>query len=343
MAFVFNELLCKYGHEVRVWGPSEEFPNLHLLTPLRRLIFHLRDLLPNRHTAEEIIAWKPDVLLTHNLTGCGFGTPRCVKEAGVRWVHVLHDVQLFEPSGQILFGEGYALARNLWRGTWSQFRRAAMGEPDAVVSPTSWLLREHERRGFFSSAAKEVIPNPLDVSLGLDTSFVRDPRQVLYVGRLDSDKGIDILLGAWERVRRTASKLVLVGDGGALAEIRSRRDANIEARGFLPPEKTFQAMLESGVVAVPSLVMENQPTVILEALAFSCRVVASDLGGIRETLDTAGWLVEPGSADSLALGIKAALSEPDDKERARNRDKVLNHHNSEESVLRLIGLFKSNL
>ena len=114
IAFLYNELLRSHDHEIRVWGPREEFYGLAKMSPVLRLLFHVRDLGADQKTAQEIEAWKPDVLLTHNLTGCGFGTPSLIASKQIRWVHVLHDVQLIEPSGQIVFGESLAPIRSVF-------------------------------------------------------------------------------------------------------------------------------------------------------------------------------------------------------------------------------------
>ncbi|MFH1620580.1 MAG: glycosyltransferase family 4 protein [Patescibacteria group bacterium] len=343
IAYVYNQLLERHGYEVRVWNCGLKFGRWRSKKQFWRFLNHLLDLLPSKKTAEEIISWKPDVLLSHNLTGCGFGTPRLVQFEGVRWVHFLHDVQLFEPSGKIIFGESLKFFRHLWRMIWSLLRRRALGRPDAVVSPTNWLLNEHAKHKFFMDTISEVIPNPLCVDAVMDVNLIRDPKQVLFVGRLDYDKGLGILLDAWALVKNSAGKLVILGNGEMRQDIEKLKDPLIEMRGSVTSQEVFKAMLQSGVVVVPSLVMENQPTVILEALVFSCRVVAAEVGGVKETLDSAGYLVNPGSVNALAQGLKAALTDPDDKERARNRGDVLDHHDPEGSVLRLIGLFKSNL
>jgi glycosyltransferase involved in cell wall biosynthesis len=67
---------------------------------------------------------------------------------------------------------------------------------------------------------------------------------------------------------------------------------------------------------VPSRVQENQPTVILEALAAGSRVIASNVGGVGETLGQAGWLIPPGSPDALVSGVRSALASQEDKARS---------------------------
>lgn len=340
IAAIYNDRFAAHGHDVRVWGPGATFARLAAMRPAARFAFHLFDLRPDPKTVRDVVDWNPDALLTHNLTGCGFGTPRDIRCAGVRWVHVLHDVQLFEPSGRMMRdGDPFRYA---WRRTWALLRRRAMGNPDAVVSPTEWLLRMHESHGLFRDVPREVVPNPLSLEDVSVASLSRDPKQVLFVGRLDPDKGIDVLLSAWPRIKHLASRLVLIGDGLRLRDLRAVRDDSIDVRGPAAAPEVFRAMLESGVVAVPSLVHENQPTVILEALAACARVVATTVGGIPETLGNAGWLVEPGSAAALADGLRAALTEPDRKDRASEREDILRRHDPDAVSGRLMGLLASN-
>jgi glycosyltransferase involved in cell wall biosynthesis len=105
----------------------------------------------------------------------------------------------------------------------------------------------------------------------------------------------------------------------------------------------MQALRSCGVCAVPSLVMENQPTVILEALASGCRVVATDVGGVAETLGEAGWLVRPGSVDDLVQALLQAMEPGERPELERARREILALHEPEACVSRLEGLLKSNL
>ncbi len=304
IAFEYTNILKGMGHEVKVWVPSEGFSRLGTMTPLARLFFHFRDLGPWKEIVKEITEWKPEVLLTHNLTGCGFRTPRWIRATGVRWIHVLHDVQLFEPSGQIVFGESFRAARRVWRAVWGWLRKRNLGQPDIVISPTKWLLEQHEAHGFFKKSKKVVVPNPVEVNVVSDAG--RKNGQILFVGRLDRDKGIDLLLEAWPKMKSFADKLVVVG-GGLRLEDFQKQFPEIEFKGQLAPEEVQSIMAQSGVMIVPSLVMENQPTVILEGLACGCRVVASDVGGVKETLGEAGQIFKPGSVDDLVRAVREAI------------------------------------
>jgi len=108
----------------------------------------------------------------------------------------------------------------------------------------------------------------------------------------------------------------------------------------------LELMRSHAVLAVPSLLVENQPTVILEGLASGCNVVASDVGGIPETLDGAGLVVKAGDTEALASSLKLAIDVTDvvaRDEREKNREKILSRHRVDVVVADLEAVLKSNL
>ena len=339
IASMYSDALIRHGHEVRTWGPNETFHQLAKMSSLGRLFFHLGDLRAHQDVVSQILEWHPNALLTHNLTGCGFATPKLIRRRGIRWVHMLHDVQLFEPSGQIIEGESMPLFHWLWRKKWSMLRRIAMGEPNEVVSPTKWLLEAHHAFGWFRKTQTVVIPNPIEQKKNIN-EINRDAKQIIFVGRVDWDKGIDLLIEAWLKVRDTASRLVIVGDGAWLSRIRALKDSKIEVCGRQTSAEVARHLSASGILVVPSRVHENQPTVILEGLAAGCRIIATNVGGVKETLDGEGDVVEPNSVSALVTSINEAL---DDKSSQTNAVRVLAAHDPDLCVSALTGALRSNL
>lgn len=267
------DVLRGAGHEVRIWCP----PITWFSSPApMRLIRHLADLFPSNRIVRDITAWNPDVLLTHNLTGCGFGTASVLQRNGIRWMHVLHDVQLFEPSGRLV-----ALVVTRWQMMWSFLRRRFFGGPDLVVSPTRWLLEQHKRRGFFSETAVEILPNPAP-----EAQFVlrmpQEPMQLLLIGA-SREKGADF---ATQLVNKLPFDAVLHLIGAGIP----RDDGRIIFHGGKEPSEILEMMKQADALLVPSTIAENQPTVILEAASVGLPVVAADIGGIAETLDGSGLL-----------------------------------------------------
>ncbi|MCC7357376.1 glycosyltransferase [Candidatus Uhrbacteria bacterium] len=292
------------GHEVRTWGPKPWFVHRASLPVLYRLFEHIRDLAAWKETGKEIKDWKPDILLTHNLTGCGFGTPKGVQASGIPWIHIIHDVQLVEPSGQIAFQETKYFFKLAWRYFWSELRKFVFGTPNIVISPTRWLVDFYKNWGWFKKSSIRIIPNPAPECKPVET---HQPGTILYVGRLESDKGFDDILKAWLNITSSDAKLICIGQGSLQKKAESMHDTRIKFLGQLSSDQVLEVMTQIAVVVVPSKIIENQPTVILEALASGCEVVASNLGGIPETLNGQGYLFSPGDIQELARILNEVL------------------------------------
>lgn len=337
IAKMYADALKDRGHDVVVEVCPPPFEGM---SALRRLVFHLQDRGSRNDLVKKMIAAKPDVLLTHNLTGCGISTPRTIQRHGIRWVHVLHDVQLIEPSGRIVVGESFGIFRAIWRAAWSTLRRVAIGRPDTVVSPTEWLLEYHRRRGFFVTVNGRIIPNPMtDIEHIVDDG----PREgILFVGRLDLEKGVQVLVDAWHALADARPTLHLVGSGSGEAEYRAMNDPKLVVHGQRPNAETRALMRTIAVLVVPSLLIENQPTVILEGLAAGCRVIASDVGGIPETLGDAGRIVPAGNVAALTIALSTELSTVATHDQSATNS-ILSAHRLDVAAAALEGVLKSNL
>lgn len=178
----------------------------------------------------------------------------------------------------------------------------AIGVADYVIS--SWNVKTPS------------IPNPYDESCFYTASGERDI-DILYVGRLQTDKGIFVLLDAIKRLtesgERKISKVAFVGKGvqpeDILQEATSIAGVEVLLPGMLPPQKVADWMRRSKVLAFPTTPawLEASPLTPLEALACGCRIVASDIGGTRENIGPRGILVKAGDAANLSDGLAIAL------------------------------------
>jgi len=314
------------NQQVKTFKPQTSIPFSALAksNPLSRLVFHIEDIGPNAELVEDIRSFKPNVLLTHNLTGCGWGTADILRKTGIRWVHILHDVQMAEPSGQILSQETFPKLRLLWRKYWSKKRSKAFGTPDVVVSPSGWLLSFHKQFNLFQNSQTVVIPNPLPAENSEpSTAGTNTPgsdsglqRTILYVGRVSKDKGVDMLIQAWKELKSLFEsesspfdlQLKIIGTGAYLNDIKNLNDPTILCMGALEHAELAKHYASASLFVFPSLLMENQPTVLLEAMSAGVNIVASDVGGVGETLGGYGALVPPGNPSQLARGIYQELT-----------------------------------
>jgi glycosyltransferase involved in cell wall biosynthesis len=279
------------GHEVRVW---HEQPKWFAYPAITRLFFHLKDIFSRRALVSEVTEHRPDLIITHNMTGLGFGTAWSIREqTGAAWIHVLHDVQLFEPSGTI----AEAAKNSLWQRFWTVARQKTFGRPDLVISPTSWLIDAHHKHGWFAGVPHEILPNP-----GLPEQFALRhpgvPFRLLFAGGVSKAKGFELVKRMRSRLGNEY-EIHIVGDTSS-----SGTGNGLIYHGRLSRDEVMEQMKEADLLLVPSQIVENQPTVILEAASLGLPVVASDIGGVRETIGKAGVSCSPNSLEEWLVAIQ---------------------------------------
>jgi glycosyltransferase involved in cell wall biosynthesis len=143
------------------------------------------------------------------------------------------------------------------------------------------------------------------------------PFRLLFVGFLRYEKGIDVLLQAFDRLVEAipSAQLQIVGGCDALfhnvsenirreVELRQRK-STVELLGDIPfGPQLFQCFADADVLALPSR-SEGTPRVLVEARAFGCPVVATSVGGIPESVEheVDGLLVPVDDPAALAEAV----------------------------------------
>jgi teichuronic acid biosynthesis glycosyltransferase TuaC len=166
-----------------------------------------------------------------------------------------------------------------------------------------------------------VVPNgvdrelftPQDRNLARRALGVPEPGALLlFVGRLEREKGVRELLDAFVRVRfvRPDVRLALVGDGPMLGQIDVARvfGGAVMTPGKRPPREVSTWLAACDALVLPSW-HEGTPNAVLEALASGRPVVASYVGGIPEVVrdSRVGRLVPPRDAVLLADALLEVL------------------------------------
>jgi len=168
-----------------------------------------------------------------------------------------------------------------------------------------------------------------DIPIGVNTKLFqpadgveKKSLQILYVGRIHTTKGVDVLFRALSLLVKRYSDIHLVIVGGSLGfnnyqrqeeEMRTlatslKIDRNIEFVGMQPPEKVMKYMQQSALLVLPSR-RETFGAVLIEAIACGIPVVATKCGGPEDFInDRVGVLVEKESPEALADGIESVLT-----------------------------------
>jgi glycosyltransferase involved in cell wall biosynthesis len=280
-----------------------------------RLAWLLRDLFnfaAARQLAAVLDEFKPDVVHTHNLIGLGMQLPRLLRRRGLRHVHTAHDVQLVDSTGQIMLSPAPSTALRAARWLHAKLFGAVFGSPDMVLFPSAFLRKFYKSYGLFPRSRCFVVPNPAPAAATAERT--RPERMTfLFVGQLEAHKGVRLLLEAWRAAGLTGATLEIVGDGALRGEVEATAAANhsIVYRGRLANEVVQAAWARVTFAVVPSLVLENSPTVIIEALAAGTPVIAMNQGGIPELVKAGetGWLVPvDGGAEAWSEALQRAAS-----------------------------------
>lgn len=137
-----------------------------------------------------------------------------------------------------------------------------------------------------------------------------------YLGRLSHEKGVDVLIRAWEHVPGDAH-LHIAGDGPMRAQLEQLAGELVPGRvtfhGVLDTTKAHALVRDVAVVVAPSRWHENQPLAVLEAFASARPVVTTRMGGLPEIVDEGvdGALVAAGDVTALADAIAGLVTDPE--------------------------------
>lgn len=145
-------------------------------------------------------------------------------------------------------------------------------------------------------------------------------RRLLFVGRLEAVKGVDVLLRAFARTRRTHpdAELVIIGDGECRGDLEQLADdlgttGAVSFCGWTGQADVRSALADSTALVIPSVWPENLPTVALEAMGVGRAIVASRVGGMPELVaeGRTGLLTKPYDVGDLAHALDTLLDDPD--------------------------------
>jgi glycosyltransferase involved in cell wall biosynthesis len=334
-----TRLLSRAGHQVTIFAPGdtprdERLPDgTHLITivphtsttvpALYRTLSHWPAL--SYEFAEAVIDYlkrgsdRPDVIEVQEFGALGYFLlqRRLVEDTPLRDIPIL--VHLHSPHAENLRVNHAARYRfpDYWVG---QMERFCLNAADALLSPSHYLKDRLLAQGYTNQPI-DVIPYP-----GCDPSIVGDsiseptPGDLVYLGRLETRKGVLPLVKACATLWQAgiAFRLTLIGDDTASTDhsptissiIREKyrrfiEDGRLVLTGALPHEEALARLRSAWAVLVPSL-YENYPYTCLEAMQAGKVVIASTAGGQAEMIGQEGYLFDwtaPGSCERTLQSV----------------------------------------
>lgn len=194
--------------------------------------------------------------------------------------------------------------------TWIPFDGAA-GRVKRWVLSRATNLAASDALAASLPVACEVVPNPYaDDRFHGAAAGVRD-RQLVFVGRLVSDKGVDVLVRALGLLARRGRRvgLSVVGEGPEMPALEALAlelgvADRIDFMGRRTGDELAQILRRHQVMVVPSVWQEPFGVVCLEAMACGCVPVAARSGGLPDAVGRAGVVVERADPRALAHALE---------------------------------------
>jgi phosphatidylinositol alpha-mannosyltransferase len=163
----------------------------------------------------------------------------------------------------------------------------------------------------YGSGACEIIPNGITIPERAEPGGRRNA--VVYIGRNDPRKGLEVLLRAWPEVRRsTGARLRLIGaEPSSVRMLMTRKklsDEGVDLLGVVVGAPLTAELRAAKALAAPSLGRESFGMALVRAFACATPVVASNIPGYAGVMSPdVGTLVPPGDPAALAGALVALL------------------------------------
>ena len=145
-----------------------------------------------------------------------------------------------------------------------------------------------------------VVPNGIDVA-SLQVDVERNPRRVVFLGRDEPRKGLDVLLEAWPSVLEEVPRAELVVMGAA------RDVPDIQWMGLVDDDVKTEMLNSSAIYVAPNTGGESFGIVLPEAMAAGAAVIASDLDAFTDVGGDAAQYFKNGDSESLSSEIVRLL------------------------------------
>jgi glycosyltransferase involved in cell wall biosynthesis len=254
-------------------------------------------------TLRHVWSWQPDVIHAHFAMPTGLLAWAVHLLTRVPYVLTAHlgDVPGGVPEQtDRLFRWIGPIARAVWR-------RAA------AVTAVSTFVQQLAERAYSRPVVR--ILNGIDLADALPAppNAVRPERHLVFVGRFNPQKNLLLLLDALEKLAARNWRATIIGDGPdrAAAEQRIARydlGERVRLTGWLPAAEVHAILRGADILCMPSL-SEGLPVAGIEALKHALAIVASDIPGVRDLVDTGvnGYCVPVNDTAALACKLQWLL------------------------------------
>jgi len=255
--------------------------------------------------------------------------------ARVRWCDVCFHNNISLPRAWPLLyvRRPWVVAHHVWiprTGIAARLKRRALRHATGIA--VSHAVGQH------LSTPAHVIPNPYDDATFRELPHIERVRDLVFLGRLVSDKGAELLLAALARLRSRGltPTATIIGTGPEEAALRSHAAAlglehQVAFAGMRRGEELVEMLNAHRVMVIPSLWQEPFGIVALEGMACGCVPLGSAGGGLQEAIGECGETFPNGGIDALSDVLEGLLRHPERQAalRSRAREHLRRHTRSQ--------------
>ncbi len=265
-------------------------------------------------------------------------------------------IHVHEPMTPALCVSALAHTRSPVVGTWHA--TGELGWMKAGMPAWGMLMKRIDYRIAVSEVARasaarylpgpfEIIPNGITLPPHADPGGREDI--VVFIGRHDPRKGLEVLLRAWPEVRRrTGAKLLVIGaDPRAVRLLMSRQkfsDDGIELMGVMVGDPLTNELAKAKLLCAPSLGGESFGMVLARSFGCATPVVASDIPGYDQVMaPEVGLTVPPGDSAKLGQALIELLEDEPRRQRLGEgaRERALERYGWAKIAERLAEIYES--
>jgi glycosyltransferase involved in cell wall biosynthesis len=351
-------LLTAHGHSIKLFSRHND--ELAQMPKMRAAVQTLWSGKSSQAFEELLQSFKPDVVHVHNTFPLISPSIYWVAyRLGVPVVQSLHNFRLLCP--QAMFLRDFKVCEDClgkipWRGAVRGCYRGSKLQSTLLASMVTFhravgtwenkvtryiALNEFCRNKFIEGGvpAHRIMIKPNFVDFEDPPERVRDG--FLFVGRLSAEKGLDVLVGAAQRLENVNFRVAGVGPKASLL----KDVKGIKELGGLSMEEIKFEMSQATALILPSICYESFPRTLVEAFGCSLPVIASRVGALASlvTEGKTGLLFEPSSVTDLASKILWARQHPGEMAQMGRNARALyeTEFTAERNYQQLIAVYQS--
>jgi glycosyltransferase involved in cell wall biosynthesis len=337
---------AQLGHEITVFTVGhKKFPKTISVNGYRVKCFPIYFTICGNSFAPELIIeifkMRKTVDIIHAHSHLYFSTNICV------FIRILHSAPLIITNHGLISSSAPKWLNTLYKKT---FSKATFRIADHIICYTD-IEKETIAKMGIDPKRISVIHNGVDTTFFVpgDSKKSGDKKQILWVGRFVTGKGVEYLIEAFSQVQKKipGAQLFLVGDGPEKIAIEDRikklhLHSSVTLIDYLDNEELPEIYKNSDIFVLPSL-MEGVPRTLLEAMACGVPVVTTDLPHLVGIIEGAGLVVPPKDPALLSDAILSILEDRSLAETMgqRGRKRIEQDYSWEDTVEKTLALYES--